>query len=226
MHRTKSRVILSTIALSFSAIYFPYASAWHAFVGQEALPTLAGSNLDSSLTLPNTEFSATEISPDPCSVALTSFRKLQNIASGNLCSSSNHTCTIQVSATSAIALAFLMRYTYWLYSAQQRGNPSSGILRMPCRSQTILSVNRHFTKSCYGHPHQLYPTFQANGRMSGRRCQSCVRALWDSTVLRAIVYFLAPFQHRVPPDKLRYCVLQIKIVADLLRPMEPIIHHF
>ena len=66
---------------------------WHAFMGQEAVPTLPKGNLDSSLKLPNTDYFATDVSPDNCSIALTSLRKLAN---GKSCSVGQSTCSIQV----------------------------------------------------------------------------------------------------------------------------------
>ena len=86
----------SKVTILFFCIFSstcPLAAAWHAFADQEALPTLQGSNLDASLILPNTEFSATTISPGPCSIALTSFRKL---AKGNWCFLGQDLCSLQV----------------------------------------------------------------------------------------------------------------------------------
>eukprot|EP00292_Cryptomonas_paramecium_P007567 CAMPEP_0113689526 /NCGR_PEP_ID=MMETSP0038_2-20120614/17220_1 /TAXON_ID=2898 /ORGANISM="Cryptomonas paramecium" /LENGTH=521 /DNA_ID=CAMNT_0000610621 /DNA_START=28 /DNA_END=1590 /DNA_ORIENTATION=+ /assembly_acc=CAM_ASM_000170 len=72
-----------------------FASGWHAFMGQEALPTLTGTNLEASLELPRTEFSATLLAPDNCSIAYTSFRKL---AYGRSCSPGQSLCTLQCAA--------------------------------------------------------------------------------------------------------------------------------
>jgi hypothetical protein len=94
MHKRRSKVALNTITVSFLAI-FPLSSAWHAFIGQEALPTIASSNLDPSLKLPNADFLSSETAPDPCIIALASFRKLSY---GNWCALGQFTCSIQVSA--------------------------------------------------------------------------------------------------------------------------------
>jgi hypothetical protein len=92
MHRTKLIPIEIVLLISTAPTL---AFCWHAFMGQEAVPTLPKSNLDSSLKLPNTDFFATDISPDNCSIALTSFRKLANSKS---CSIGQPTCSIQVAA--------------------------------------------------------------------------------------------------------------------------------
>ncbi len=87
MHNTKLIPILLISTVPTSVF------CWHAFMGQEAVPTLPKSNLDSSLKLPNTNYFATDISPDNCSIALTSFRKL---AISKSCSIGQPTCSIQV----------------------------------------------------------------------------------------------------------------------------------
>ena len=50
---------------------------WHAFLGQEAVPTISGTSLESSLSLPSMSPSVEE-----CQVALTSLNK---ISMGRLC---------------------------------------------------------------------------------------------------------------------------------------------
>ena len=79
-------------AFTFSCA-FEVSLAWQAFMGQEAVPTLPGTNLDSSLILPSTESSATIIAPGACSIALTSFRKL---STGTWCALGQNNCSLQV----------------------------------------------------------------------------------------------------------------------------------
>lgn len=63
----------STLRLGAVALlaFVDAAAGWHAWLGQEALPTVSGTNLDSSLGLP-----AMSPAVDPCEVALTSLQKI------------------------------------------------------------------------------------------------------------------------------------------------------
>jgi hypothetical protein len=93
-------------------------------MGQEAVPTLPNSNLDSSLKLPNTDYFATDISPDNCSIALTSLRKLAN---GKSCSVGQRTCSIQVISLSDLSWRMLTVHGSAIHSVLQHGNLFSEI---------------------------------------------------------------------------------------------------
>jgi hypothetical protein len=62
------------------------AAGWHAFFGQEALPTISGTNLEESLGLP-----AMVPVIDPCDMALTSLNK---IVGGRTCLQNQEGCSL------------------------------------------------------------------------------------------------------------------------------------
>ena len=63
------------------------AFGWHAFLGQESIPTISGTNLASSLELPTLTTSI-----DECSTALTSLTK---VIQGRHCLLGQEICTLE-----------------------------------------------------------------------------------------------------------------------------------
>ena len=75
------------IRLSFLSLSLHAVASWHAFLGQEAVPTISGTSLQSSLQLP-----APSTTADDCQVALTSLTK---ITGGRLCLQQQERCSLQ-----------------------------------------------------------------------------------------------------------------------------------